>query len=47
MPCSAEMLATVEFFEHLNDEDRARLAEVVDVLRRQPLYPAELRAHTH
>lgn len=31
MPCSAEMLATVEFFEHLNDEDRARLAEVVDL----------------
>ena len=31
MPCSAEMLATVEFFEHLNDEDRVRLAEVVDL----------------
>src|SRR6476469_9908712 len=31
MSCSAEMLATVEFFEPLNDEDRLRLAEVVDL----------------
>ena len=31
MPCSAETLATVEFFEHLNEEDRVRLAEVVDL----------------
>ena len=31
MPCSAEILATVEFFEHLNDEDRIRLADVVDL----------------
>src|SRR5437016_573283 len=31
MPCSAQMLADVELFEHLNDEDRLRLAEVVDL----------------
>jgi CRP/FNR family cyclic AMP-dependent transcriptional regulator len=31
MPCSAEMLAEVELFEHLNEEDRLRLAEVVDL----------------
>ena len=31
MPCTAEMLRAVELFEHLNDEDRARLAEVVDL----------------
>jgi CRP/FNR family cyclic AMP-dependent transcriptional regulator len=31
MPCNAEMLAEVELFEHLNEEDRLRLAEVVDL----------------
>jgi uncharacterized membrane protein len=31
MPCTAEMLKEVELFEHLNDEDRERLAEVVDM----------------
>jgi CRP/FNR family cyclic AMP-dependent transcriptional regulator len=31
MPCDAGMLASVELFEHLNDEDRLRLAEVVDL----------------
>jgi CRP/FNR family transcriptional regulator, cyclic AMP receptor protein len=31
MPCSAEILASVEFFEHLSDDDRVRLAEVVDL----------------
>jgi len=31
MPCTAEMLKAVELFEHLNDEDRVRLAEVVDL----------------
>ena len=31
MPCSAEMLADVELFEHLDGEDRRRLAEVVDL----------------
>ncbi|HEX7422199.1 MAG TPA: cyclic nucleotide-binding domain-containing protein, partial [Thermoanaerobaculia bacterium] len=31
MPCSAEILASVEFFEHLSGDDRVRLAEVVDL----------------
>src|SRR5450432_3880088 len=31
MPCSAEILASVEFFEHLSDDDRVRLAQVVDL----------------
>jgi CRP/FNR family transcriptional regulator, cyclic AMP receptor protein len=31
MPCSAEILASVEFFEPLSDDDRVRLAEVVDL----------------
>ena len=31
MPCTAEMLADVELFEHLDAGDRARLAEVVDL----------------
>jgi CRP/FNR family cyclic AMP-dependent transcriptional regulator len=30
MPCTAEMLADVELFEHISDEDRARLAEFID-----------------
>jgi len=30
MPCDAAMLAEIELFEHLNDDDRSRLAEVVD-----------------
>jgi CRP/FNR family cyclic AMP-dependent transcriptional regulator len=32
MPCDAQTLKEVELFEHLNDEDRLRLAEVVDLL---------------
>jgi CRP/FNR family cyclic AMP-dependent transcriptional regulator len=31
MPCEATMLAEVELFEHLNDDDRASLAEAVDL----------------
>lgn len=31
MPCSAEVLASVEFFDHLSDDDRVRLAQVVDL----------------
>jgi len=31
MPCEATMLADVELFEHLNDDDRASLAEAIDV----------------
>lgn len=31
MPCDAALLADVELFEHLSDEDRARLAEVIDL----------------
>ena len=31
MPCEATMLAEVELFEHLNDEDRASLAEAIDI----------------
>jgi CRP/FNR family cyclic AMP-dependent transcriptional regulator len=31
VPCSAEMLANVELFEHLSDDDRLRLAEVIDL----------------
>jgi uncharacterized membrane protein len=30
MPCNAEMLADVELFEHVSEEDRARLAEFID-----------------
>ena len=30
MPCDAQMLAGVDLFEHLSDEDRRSLAEVVD-----------------
>jgi CRP/FNR family cyclic AMP-dependent transcriptional regulator len=33
MPCDAAMLAEIELFEHLNDDDRRRLAEVVDYRR--------------
>lgn len=33
MPCDAEMLAGVELFEHLGDEDRVSLAKVVDLRR--------------
>jgi len=32
MPCDARMLAEVELFEHLNDEDRIRLAGLIDEL---------------
>jgi CRP/FNR family cyclic AMP-dependent transcriptional regulator len=31
LPCEATMLAEVELFEHLNDDDRASLAEAIDV----------------
>jgi CRP/FNR family cyclic AMP-dependent transcriptional regulator len=31
MPCDAQMLADVELFEHVSDEDRARLAEFIDI----------------
>jgi CRP/FNR family transcriptional regulator, cyclic AMP receptor protein len=31
MPCEATMLAEVELFEHLNDDDRTSLAEAIDV----------------
>jgi len=30
MPCEATMLADVELFEHLNEDDRANLAEAID-----------------
>ena len=30
MPCDPALLADVELFEHLSDEDRSRLAEVID-----------------
>ena len=33
MSCEPEMLAGVELFEHLSDEDRAGLAKVVDLRR--------------
>ena len=33
MPCDAAMLAEIELFEHLNDDDRLKLAEVVDYRR--------------
>ena len=33
MPCNAEMLADVELFEHVNEEDRARLAEFIDFIQ--------------
>ena len=32
MPCDARMLAEVELFEHLNDDDRVRLAGLIDEL---------------
>ena len=32
MPCSVEALADVELFEHVSDDDRARLAEFIDLL---------------
>jgi len=31
MPCDVHMLADVELFEHVSDEDRARLAEFIDL----------------
>jgi len=31
MPCNAQMLADVELFEHVSEEDRVRLAEFIDV----------------
>jgi CRP/FNR family cyclic AMP-dependent transcriptional regulator len=31
MPCDVQMLADVELFEHVSDEDRARLAEFIDL----------------
>lgn len=31
MPCSAEMLAHVDLFEPLSDEDRAMLAQIIDL----------------
>jgi len=31
MPCDAQTLADVELFEHVSDEDRARLAEFIDI----------------
>jgi CRP/FNR family transcriptional regulator, cyclic AMP receptor protein len=33
MACSPEMLADVELFEHVNEEDRARLAEFIDFIQ--------------
>lgn len=33
MPCNVEMLADVELFEHVNEEDRARLAEFIDFIQ--------------
>lgn len=33
MPCDAAMLADVELFEHLGEEDLQRLAEAVDLIR--------------
>lgn len=30
MPCAPELLADVELFEHLDDEDRARLSQFID-----------------
>src|SRR5947209_17344435 len=33
MACDAQMLAEVELFEHVSAEDRARLAEFIDVYR--------------
>ena len=33
MPCDARTLAEVELFEHLNDDDRANLAGVIDLRR--------------
>ena len=38
MPCDAQMLVGVELFEHLSDEDRHSLAEVID---RRPLKAGE------
>lgn len=36
MPCDPALLADVELFEHLGDEDRVRLAEAVDVRTLEP-----------
>jgi CRP/FNR family transcriptional regulator, cyclic AMP receptor protein len=33
MPCDAQTLADVELFEHVSDDDRARLAEFIDIAR--------------
>jgi CRP/FNR family cyclic AMP-dependent transcriptional regulator len=33
MPCNAEMLADVELFEHVSEEDRTRLAEFIDFIQ--------------
>ena len=33
MACEAQMLADVELFEHVSEDDRARLAEYIDVRR--------------
>lgn len=33
MPCNVAMLADVELFEHCGDEDRARLAEAIDLIK--------------
>jgi CRP/FNR family cyclic AMP-dependent transcriptional regulator len=33
MPCNAEMLADVELFEHVSEEDRVRLAEFIDFIQ--------------
>jgi len=33
MPCDAVLLAHVELFEHLSEEDRTRLADVIDLRR--------------
>ena len=37
MPCDPALLADVELFEHLSDEDRRRLAEVIDLRTLLPL----------
>ena len=39
MPCDPALLADVELFEHLGDEDRLRLAEAIDV---RALAPGEI-----
>ena len=33
MPCNAEMLADVELFEHVNEEDRVQLADFIDFIQ--------------